>query len=316
MMATRVRVYGKLRSGPEYMGTLSLDEQDFSEWLDRATGYAYMEGKEKWQRGYETGTTHAFLFRPRDRREKLITGVFAPSIDSVGRTYPLMMVTTLREDILGSGLPYLPVAGERFFVHAGEAVREARTAASLTPAISVASTLEAPNGPQIDNIKNDFANWQTIRGQLPRLWEALFPSRGPDSALRVLEALVHAGHALRRADSDERRYVRLPLGTGGAAATAFWLRTLACTMGTEAAITVAAWSLEPHGSLMVALGSEPPADFWLRLWLVECRDSLLIDACAMIIPDAAEGTSAHPELPRITHSNDATIGDLLGALVP
>ena len=259
---TRARFYGKLRSDPEFLGRLDGEEPDlsFGDWLDRGMGYAYHEGKTRWRSAYDAGPTHAFLYRTQATATRALIGAMAPSQDSVGRAFPVVALTTV--PLSGpSALACLPIGGETFLVDAGAALRDARASASTAHVTSALPEILLPTGAALEEALGDFGAWSARAALLPKLWKALFPRDRADAALRVIAALLSEARTLRSEGAvHARRYVRLPLGTGGGAAASFWLHVIERIAG-ETSVPVATWSLTLDGGLFVVLAKEPPVDF-------------------------------------------------------
>jgi type VI secretion system ImpM family protein len=292
------RVYGKVRTNPEYVGRLSGADPDesFADWLDRATGFAYHEGKSRWEGAYKTGATHGLLFRASTDATATLLATVIPSQDSVGRAFPLMTVTSVTD----ASIAYLPVSAHRGFFSAGAgALRDARRAGSLAPATAILPSLESPGPTELADATTDFTAWQ--EGPVTKLWKALFPRDRAVGARRALEKLTACAAAARA----DRGYARLPLGSGGGAAACFWLHVLGKLTGDGGrSISIASWSLEADGALSVALAREPPVDFWLKLWLEE----------PAVPPPSRPGPQLSAAMDHVLRSPEARIRDLLDAV--
>jgi type VI secretion system ImpM family protein len=312
--STRARFYGKLRSDPEYLGRLDGEEPDisFGDWLDRGMGFAYHEGKSRWRAAYDAGAIQGFVYRTHATAGRALTGVLAPSQDSFGRAFPIVAVTTIALDA-PSALASLPVGGETFAADAGAALRDARALASTTPVTSALPEIPLPNDAALEEALGDFGECIARSGLVAKLWKALFPRDRAEAAVRVIAALVTATRTLRsEPGGDARRYVRLPLGTGGSAAASFWLHLLDRIAG-ENTVPVATWSLTPDGALFAVLGKEPPVDFLLRLWTASFDDDQTIDA-ARLRSEAISDSSLPLGLARAARAPDSRIADLLECL--
>jgi hypothetical protein len=233
-----------------------------------------------------------------------------PSQDSVGRAFPLLAVTTVPAEA-GTSIACAPVAGVEFFLGSEAALGDARASGVVSHATHALPTLPSIEADALTAASVDFRSWSAETKLVHKLWKDLFPRRRGTAALSVLGALVDAGADLRES-GGARHYVRLPLGSGGPAAASFWLHVLSAVAGAER-VAVVAWTRSSGGTVLAALGGEPPVDFLLRLWLAERRS-----------PDTVDGVrvdnagSADPQLPatiaNVVTSRESSVDDLLSAL--
>ncbi|WP_394831745.1 type VI secretion system-associated protein TagF [Pendulispora rubella] len=307
MALANASVYGKLRSSPEFLGSLPGDAgTDWLDWLDRANGMASMD--DAWLGAFHMGEAHGFTFR-RTASTRGILGAITPSQDSFGRPFPLMVVASTGEDVVSRALSYVPVAGHVFFRTASDVLRDARRAASPDHLSSV-SKLEPPDGSAISVAGEEFNHWATRPGVLVKAWRGVFPRRGARGSLPVLTALAK----LRDEPSHPTpSYARFPLGAGGAAAASFWLRLLACFVP-ESRIAMACWDMRPHGDLFVAIGAETPLESWLRLWLPDYVGADLLDADKLSDLDIESAKGLGEAAKRAAVSTEASVADLLSCL--
>jgi type VI secretion system protein ImpM len=304
-----VRFYGKLRSHPEYLGRLSGDDTDvsFEDWLDRSVGFAYHEGKSPWRAAYDAGCLYSFVYRTKATSTPALAGALAPSQDSVSRAFPIVTVTTVSAEG-DEAMACVPVAGEAFFTRCAAVLGDARASGVVDHVTHALPELPLVEPSAIEGTAADFAEWSARPGVLAKAWKSLFPRGRANEAARVIAALIETVERLRT--SDARRYVRLPLGGGGAAAAALWLHVLARAV--PARIAVAAWSESRDPTLFVALGHEPPVDFLLRLWSADLRSVDTLDARAPSDGWPEVGLSA--SLSQVLASRDASVRDLLSAI--
>jgi type VI secretion system ImpM family protein len=300
----RAHLVGKLPSLPEYVGQLGEDdpERTFGDMLDSAAGYAAHEGGSRWCAAYDGAGALGFVFRPSPNARSVLLGAVVPSQDSVGRRYPLMAVTVFD----GDAIAYLPAAASSFVGRLGAALSGARATARADVAAQPLAQIAAPEQADVRHAADDFARWIEEPGLLPKIWKALFPQGRAEDALRAMFAASQLGALTQKSDDGGTRYLRCPLGRGGAAAASFWLSVFVRAAGGEQMISSAFWSLEGEGTLFVVFARQPSIDFWLRLWTHDQRD--MIEAASI------ERSDPNEALARAVRSKDARIKDVLESL--
>ncbi len=147
LSGTGVSAFGKVRFYPEFVGSLGGDAGgSFSDWLDEGIGLALEGGGARWGEGFKRSRPVAFTFTPpaRVQTSSLLLGVMGPSEDSIGRLFPFVVSTEMREPAYAAGASALSVAAERFVAEATDVWALTRTVSSSPMLLGEAERLSPP----------------------------------------------------------------------------------------------------------------------------------------------------------------------------
>lgn len=182
-----------------------------------------------------------------------IYGVFAPSRDAVGRSYPLSVFAPLRVDL---GLAPVPVAGRAFFDEAGELLALGETLSS-TDLCARAKLLQTPDGAG-DGVGRDRARRTLHDTGAAWLWTVLFPE-GPAAGMAyALRTLKTACDAVRGTPPSIPGVV-LDCPAPNFQSALLWLALCDARLGWRGAAPSFFWSASGGGRMLIALGAPPAA---------------------------------------------------------
>jgi type VI secretion system protein ImpM len=235
------------------------------DWLNQATAAGYSKRGDSWRLSLPMGSPIAFVWRAKlDRnKDELLCGVMAPSRDSVGRDYPLMIVTRFSDKLLAEAPHVAPLAFGTFLDVSYEAIAEARSKPMPVPHfVARVSAMMAPTTVEVATAASAYDAWcketAAIQG-----WGGIFGPDDPVSA--ATQALALLKTAIGPAVATGKPFVaRLPLGTLGPAAAVVWLDVLRKAFRTLPVPPSAFWGVD-DASLLVAFDTMPPgvlADLW------------------------------------------------------
>jgi len=180
-----------------------------------------------------------------------IYGVFAPSQDAVGRSYPLSVFAALRGD---GGVAVVPFAGRAFLDEAAELLA---AGATLTSA-DLATRTKALETPDLDGD----AGREALRRALHDtgaawLWQTLFPESPQENVAYALRTLKFACDAVKgRPPSSPGVVLDCPAPNRHAAL--FWLALVDGRLGWRGAASPSFfWSASGGGRMLVTLGPPP-----------------------------------------------------------
>lgn len=240
-----------------------------------------------------------------------VCGVFAPSRDSVGRSYPLSVFAPLAS---ARNVAALPIMTHKFVEEAGELLARSE----LLGAAELASQVR-----ELPALSEGGAGAETLRRLLHDtgatwLWQTMFPEE-------PLAAAAYAIHTAKLAcDSAGARAsagtgVILDCPTPNEPAALFWLAVAEALLGggTSAPLIVAPsffWSASHGGRMLLALG-RPPSSLLTFLTRPDASSNRL---WPLVTPVAAARQAAlrdlSPELRRTLTSPDSSLLDVVERL--
>jgi type VI secretion system protein ImpM len=268
-----------------------------------------------------------------------VCGVFAPSRDSVGRSYPLSVFAPLAS---ARDVAALPIVTRQFMEAAGELLAEAESLGA--PAI-------ASRVRDLPGLSEDGAGGETLRRLLDGtgaawLWQTMFPDEPlPSAAYAVHTAKLACDSAGARASAGTGVILDCP--TPNEPAALFWLATVEALLGGGGGVgggangggggasagppAVAAagwngavpavapsffWSASHGGRMLIALG-RPPSSLLTYLTRPEASSTRLWPLATQI-PAARQSAlrDIAPDLRQALASPDSSLLDVVEALRP
>ena len=229
-----------------------------------------------------------------------LCGVFAPSRDSVGRSYPLSVFVPIASPRYVSSLPIVT----RDFVDAGGEL------------LAMAEVLSGPDltarAKELPSVSDGPAGAEALRSLLHStgalwLWQTMFPEEPLQSAFYAVNtARLACDSASARASAGTGVVLDCPAPNEPAAF--FWLAVVEARLASgPSAATVAPsffWSASHGGRMLIALGRPPSALLTFlarpdstsnRLWPLSTSVATARDAAARDIPPAWKQTMESPE---------------------
>jgi type VI secretion system protein ImpM len=314
-------VFGKVPWMGDFLrvGTPGRAGEALEQWVEQGLGRADSRFGATWESAYARGSTHAFLFRsPRGAgpRETL-AGVIAPSNDAVGRSFPRMVyapVVSSRGEIAWPHV--LPIALGEFFDAAAAALHGAALVTSQPELLDVLARVRPPRVDHVDTEAHEYAAW-TASARLEQALSVVFGPERDRLAPRALHVIAEAVAPFRGEPAPATTLgLRLPLGSGGAAAAAFWLDVVRRLAGSPAEVRTSFWSFDgERGSVIVQLG-ETPASTLAELWAPDSDSETMCDLTEASSLDAGRlASDLPPPLASALQSGDTLVADFLDRLV-
>ena len=279
---SRSFVVGKCPSDPEFLrpeGELALA---FDAWLDGASGELHARYGANWP--LQFSQTVRFLWHPpkRLRTAGALVGAIVPSVDAVGRDYPLSIFAQFAAD--ESASPHLvPLAFQHYLA---DAESLARSAPELSK-VSLQDHAEALQIPPDDAFAEADVAHRTFTEHVRHedFWPVLFPGGEPTSmASHTLDALSNALLSLRgneRPKSDV--LLRLPLSEGRFVPV--WLDVVERFRQPHPARVSAFWT---DDTLLVAPGDDVPPSVLSELFAQDGEEDLIdVTAVHLALGDSA-----------------------------
>jgi type VI secretion system protein ImpM len=272
---------GKIGGYPEFLRAPDVLASALDGWLDAGWQVAHRRHGEQWEGAFAEGSSYGFLWNHGSKSSEVSCGVIAPSVDSVGRRYPLVIGCRVSSSVVAKEWQAVPLATEAFFDEARTLMVEAH--ASLLGAADLTERLQkltAPCENDVDAAARDQAAWASQTG-IQEVWGAIFPDsdRPLELAAAALDAL---GEGLRPWVGQEwpstSLVLRLPMGRGGPAAALVWLDIVRKLTRWKHTIPTVFWA-EETDALLIAPGSATPALLG-ELWERDAENENVFDVMA------------------------------------
>jgi type VI secretion system protein ImpM len=291
---------GKIGGYPEFLRAPDALAATLDGWLDAGWQVAHGRHGEHWDGAFADGPSYGFLWSHGSKVNEVSCGVIAPSVDSVGRRYPLVIGCRMPASVLAKHWPVVPLAAEAFVDEALALVVESHAsllaAADLPPRLL---QLTAPTEMDVEAASHDHAAW-AAQTRIEEVWRAIFPDSALplESAATALDALAEG---LRPWVGQEwpatSLVLRLPMGRGGPAAAVVWLGMVRKLTRWKHTIPTAFWA-EEADALLIALGPATPALLG-ELWKGDADSENVFDVIApgfgMDVGVARRFVDAHPD---------------------
>jgi type VI secretion system protein ImpM len=285
--APTVFALGKFAGHPEFLRADGDTAASLDEWLNSGWQAALLRHGDAWSRGFKMGSAYGFLWRARARpgekpgaTDDRLCGVIAPSVDSIGRDYPLCVFARVPAALVARAPHAVPLAFGDFLEQAYALVTDAR--ARPMPSDELAHhlrTLAVPSYADVGQAEAEYLQW-CREARLGDAWGAVFPGVDPlDRAARVLDVLAGALAPFRGREGVETSLtLRLPLGAGGPAAAVLWIDVVRRMCRWSSAAPSAFWATDA-GALLLPLGAPPPG-MLRELWSADPTNETVYDVAA------------------------------------
>lgn len=196
-----------------------------------------------------------FLFRTPTIREVLI-GVLAPSVDKVGRAFPLVVFGAADGALLAERFPLVPFACARFLSAATQLVLGAGPMTASDVAAQVAA-LPLPTAEDLA-MADEMRRGALLRGRSHDLFARLFPAPPEGRPYYAFRTFVSACEPVRGQDTD-RPGVTLDCPIQCDVDAFAWLDLAARLLRWKMAPPTLLWAEAPVPRLFVSLGPSPSA---------------------------------------------------------
>jgi type VI secretion system ImpM family protein len=266
-------------------------------------GLAAGEAKHRaaWPSAYAMGATYAFIFRPPRAAgtSEALVGVIRPSVDAVGRRFPLVVYAPA---LPRSGVPWphvLPMALGDFLDAAATLLLQSDYVGSIGEMQGGLSQLPFPQV-QADGNARDYEGWAAATPLL-NAWGVIYGGESGLSAPKAIHTIAEAVGPFRGQESPATKLgLRLPLGAGGVAAAVFWLDVVRRLAKTPGEVRTCFWSFDgTTGCAIVQLGDTPGSTL-AELWAPDVNSEYL---CDLTVPSSVEVGRFLTRLP--PHLSDA-----------
>lgn len=305
-----IGAFGKLPKAGDFVrvGMQSGATRALEEWMHQGVQYAHDKRGSAWKTGFVNGSVYGFVFHvDNTEQSEGIAGLIAPSVDSVGRAFPLALFTQI-----GADTPSVlrPLALGTFLDLLVPIVTDARelAAADLAQRLPTSSVLEDLNG-----LRQSYELW-TRATRLSEVWRAIYATPDTTGPAYALYTLLEIARPSRGATpSSQVIGVRLPLGTLGVSAASFWLDVLRCAFRWTTPNPTFFWYFDGRsGDLLVQPGRTRPSTL-LELWSPDARNDAMSDLLRISPWDGARSLLP-ARVQDVLQQRDASVGDLLSAL--
>lgn len=296
--APQVLVFGKTPRMGDFVrvGFPGPAGEFLEEWVQQGLASAETKRALAWQQGYSSGSTHAFVFRPPRgaRSREVLAGVIRPSVDAVGRRFPLLAYATALAAPEVSWPHVLPMALGDFFQAAATAIFDTDAVTNANEMRGALGTLAPPGLSQVEPSAREYHAWST-RSTLASVWSVVFGDANPYAAARAVHIIADALAPFRgEAMAATKLALRLPLGAGGVASALFWLDVVARLARTPMEVRTCFWSFDgTSGSALIQLG-DTPASTLGELWAPDADSEYTCDLTVPVGPEAASSLHSLP----------------------
>ncbi len=315
----QVLVFGKTPRMGDFLrvGFPDTAGEALEEWVHQGLAAAETRRAQAWQQEYPTGLTHAFVFRGARgaRSREVLAGVIRPSVDAVGRRFPLLVYAPAMPAPELAWPHVLPMALGDFFEAAAIAIHDSESIGSVAEMRGALGPLAPPALSQIEPSARDYHAW-SMRSTLSSVWSVVFGDANPYMPARAVHVIADALAPFRGEPMAATKVgLRLPLGAGGVASALFWLDVVARLARTPLEVRTCFWSFDgTSGSAIVQLG-DTPASTLADLWAPDPDSEYLCDLTAPAGPEAASFLSALPaHIAEALHAPYVSVRDFLDRL--
>jgi type VI secretion system protein ImpM len=315
----QVAVFGKTPLMGDFLrvGAGGPAGEALEQWVEQGLGLAEGKRSSTWPSVYAAGATYAFIFRPpraSPAREALV-GVIKPSVDSVGRRFPLVVYAPA---LPRAQLPWphvLPIALGDFFDGAATLLMEADTVTGIADMQVALRRVPLPHLGDADRNAKEYDAWAAST-PLGHAWNVVYGSDQSLSVPRAIHTLWEAVAPFRGMEAPATKLgLRLPLGPGGIAAAAFWLDTVRRLARSPGELRTCFWCFDGEsGSAIVQLG-DTPASTLGELWSPDANSEYLCDLTAPASVDVGRFlTRLPPHVAEALQAPQALVRDFLDRL--
>jgi type VI secretion system ImpM family protein len=287
---SQVVVFGKTPRMGDFLrvGNGGPAGEALEQWVEQGLALAEAKRGREWPAIYAAGATYAFVFRPpraTNLREALV-GVIKPSVDAVGRRYPLVVYSQALARALVPWPHVLPMALGDFLDAAATLLLEAD---GVTGVADMQAALRRVPMPQVaaegDRNAMEYEAWAAST-PLGHAWNVVY---GGDQALSVPRAVHTVSEAVAPFRGQEaaatKLGLRLPLGPGGVAAAAFWLDTVRRLARTPQEVRSCFWCFDGESGCAIVQLGDTPASTLSELWSPDANSEYL---CDLVVPSSVD----------------------------
>lgn len=289
MIAPPIAAFGKTPGMGDFLrvGSAGRAGECFDEWIQQGLAQAEARRGPGWTEAYGNGAPWAFIFRPpRSVGTQGLVGVMQPSVDSVGRRYPLVVCAAAPCRVPWPHV--LPLAFGDFLDGAVSVLLDPAARTSAAHMHAALARVPPPALHHADLSARDYEVWAAST-PLRQAWSILYGE--PDLApAQAVYTIAEAVAPFRGEDAPETRLaLRLPLGAGGAAAAAFWIDLVRRLSRSVSEVRSCFWSADGRtGTMLLQLGTTPPSSLG-ELWSPDANSE---QVCELTVSSGADSRAS------------------------
>ncbi|HEY2409957.1 MAG TPA: type VI secretion system-associated protein TagF [Polyangiaceae bacterium] len=266
----RFGLYGKVPQAGDFLSYGPADgaAEVFRSWLEHGVSWPLSRRPDVWRQALEQPRVFALVFRA--PLGQLVVGALRPSRDAAERHFPLSAYAIVDAATL-SGRPHVaPLSFGDLLQHMADVVlapEPLQAIAGVEGALTPGGA--APFFPFEEDLRQ-YATWAEATS-LAGAWTAVL---GAEPSLVQAHA-VHAVHTIweailpwqGREEPPTPLSVRVPLGSAGVGAGAFWIDIARRAAGWQSTVPTVFWSVQDgSGEALLQLGDVPPSSL-CELWV-------------------------------------------------
>jgi len=256
------------------------------QWVEQGLAHAEAKRGREWPAIYAAGATYAFIFRPpraSNVRETLV-GVMKPSVDSVGRRFPLVVYAQCLPRATAPWPHVLPMALGDFLDAAATLLFEADSVTGIADMQAALVRMQPPQVTAGDRNAQEYDAW-AAGTPLGHAWNVVYGG-DPMSAPRAVHTIIEAVEPFRGQELAATKLgLRLPLGPGGVAAATFWLDTVRRIARTPQEVRSCFWSFDGQSGCAIVQLGDTPGSTLLELWSPDPNSEYL---CDLVVPTSVD----------------------------
>jgi type VI secretion system protein ImpM len=302
---------GKFPGHPEFLRTADELGAMLDAWLDVGWQGAHAVHGAEWAPAFAAGAVYGFLWSPVAKTEHVACGVIAPSTDSLGRAYPLVVGCPIPTPLVAARWPFSPTAAGRLLDEAYGLMTDAGSNAITRDDIAARlHELRSPTPEEYQTAEMEHSAW-CDEVTVSQGWQPVFARTGGlQGARAVLEGVEEAIRPLARRERPASSVLlRLPLGEGGSTVTTLWLDIVQRIGQWRQTVPTVFWAAE-GGTILLAVAPPGPRVIG-ELWRADLNDEHVFDLSRGV----REGSSTASAVSRlIAERPDAPMSVLLGLL--
>ncbi len=318
--ASSVTAFGKTPKMGDFLrvGSAGRVGESFDDWIQQGMAVAEAKRGAAWAPAYSSGELWAFIYRaPRgvNIREGLV-GVMKPSVDAVGRRFPLVISAAALSQCVVPWPHVLPMGFGEFLDRAATVLLESDSITGVAEMQNALLRIPEPTPGDAQPSAHEYEAWAASTPLL-NAWAVIY---GPGDYVSPPRAIHTIGEALAPFRGEEapntKLSLRLPLGAGGVAAAAFWIDVIRQIARSLAEVRTCFWSVGGQtGSIIVQLGNTPPSTLG-ELWAPDPNSETMCDLTTPASVDVTRFmTRLPPHVAHVMQSPQAGVRDLLARLI-
>jgi type VI secretion system protein ImpM len=211
---------------------------ELDHWIQEGIVQGYNELDSRWDSTFDAAPPARFIYVS-PRGQKVLAGLFRPSVDRAGRRFPFLIYALIDATAISKDVGLLPFAMQPFLARANELVSFAGSAANLNMYLSSFESLRLAL--DLGEARRNFARFVLARTS-GETWTASFGAATDDRRYSAMQA-ISEGADMRQGQS---LMVRIPLVEPEPEA-AFWIELARRLSKDGRAPTLAMWN-EASGS--------------------------------------------------------------------